>query len=223
MKKNILIILFLSIIGFTAVAEEIRYVNDKLIITIRSGPSIQNKIVRKIESGARLEVFDTSPDGKYSQIRTQKGVEGWVLSQYLVEEPVAAHRLKRVEKSLDAEIKKTSRLTEKVNELRSIIKGLETEKSTLSKNNNEMKSEITTISKAASRPIELDRENKDLRESLGKISTELQIVSNKYQKIKDNDQQEWFIIGAGVLLAGILLGFIIPKLRFTRKDSWGSL
>lgn len=223
MNKKILTILFLSILGSTAIAEEIRYVSDKLIITIRTGPSIQNKIVRKIDSGARLEVFDTSDDGKYSQIRTKNGVEGWVLSQYLIEEPIAAHRLRRAEKNLVRAQEKASQLETRVKGLNDQIKELKTENTRLIKNSREMKSEITSISKAASRPIELDRENKELRESLGKISTELQVVSNQYQKIKDSDQQEWFIIGAGVLLAGMLLGFLIPKLRFTRKDSWGSL
>lgn len=223
MNKKILTVLFLSFLVTTAIAEEIRYVSDKLIITIRTGPSIQNKIVRKIESGARVEVFDTADDGKYAQIRTQNGVEGWVLSQYLTEEPVAAQRLERAEKKLGQAQEKASQLGSKINALNNQIKELKAENEKLSKNSREMKSEITSISKAASRPIELDRENKDLRESIGKISTELQVVSNQYQKMKDSNQQEWFIIGAGVLLAGILLGFIIPKLRFTRKDSWGSL
>ncbi len=223
MNKKIITILFLSILGSTAIAEEIRYVSDRLIITIRSGPSIQNKIVRKIESGARLEVFDRSDDGKYAQIRTQNGVEGWVLSQYITDKPIAKHRLRKTEKNLERAQKKASQLETKVNELNNQIKELKAENASLNKNSREMKNKITTISKAASRPIELDSENKALRESLGKISTELQVVSNQYQKLKDNDQQEWFIIGAGVLLAGILLGFLIPKLRLTRKDSWGSL
>ena len=76
MNKKILTALLLTLLASTTIAEQIRYVSDKLIITIRSGPSIQNKIVRKIESGARLEVFDTSEDGQYTQIRTQNGVEG---------------------------------------------------------------------------------------------------------------------------------------------------
>ncbi|MDH5191497.1 MAG: TIGR04211 family SH3 domain-containing protein [Gammaproteobacteria bacterium] len=223
MNKKILTALLLTFLASTAIAEQIRYVSDKLIITIRSGPSIQNKIVRKIESGARVEVFDTSEDGQYTQIRTQNGVEGWVLSQYLIDEPVAEQKLEGAEKNLIREQEKSSRLAAQVNQLNQQIKELKSENAMLTKNSSEMKNEITSISKAASRPIELDRENKELRESLGKITTELQIVNNQYQKIKDNEQQEWFIIGAGVLLAGILLGFLIPKLRFTRKDSWGSL
>ncbi|MDH5435485.1 MAG: TIGR04211 family SH3 domain-containing protein [Gammaproteobacteria bacterium] len=223
MNKKILITLLLSIICTSTYATDYLYVSDKLIITIRTGPSIQNKIVRKIESGAKLEVLDVSDEGKYTKIRTQNGIEGWVLTQYLVNEPVAEQRLVSTEQNLINEKEKTAKLTAKVTELRNIIKELETAKTTLSKSNSEMKDQITSISKSASRPIELDRENKELRESLGKISTELQVVNNQYQKIKDNDQQEWFIIGAGVLLAGMLLGFVIPKMRFTRKDSWGSL
>ena len=223
MNKKILITLLLSIICTSTYATDYLYVSDKLIITIRTGPSIQNKIVRKIESGAKLEVLDVSDEGKYTKIRTQNGIEGWVLTQYLVNEPVAEQRLVSTEQNLINEKEKTAKLTAKVTELRNIIKELETAKTTLSKSNSEMKDQITSISKSASRPIELDRENKALRESLGKISTELQVVNNQYQKIKDNDQQEWFIIGAGVLLAGMLLGFVIPKMRFTRKDSWGSL
>jgi len=223
MAKKIIVLLVL-LAGFSSAwAENVRYVSDKLIITVRSGPSIQYKVVRKIESGARVEVLDISDDQEYSKIRTQNGTEGWVLTQYLMENPIAEQQLAIAEeKKLKAE-EKTEQLAQSVNQLKQKIKELETANALLTKNNADMSVEITAISKAAARPVELDRENRDLRESIGKISTDLQVVNSQYQKLKDAEQQEWFIIGAGVLLAGMLLGFIIPKVRFSRKDSWGSL
>jgi SH3 domain protein len=41
--------------------------------------------------------------------------------------------------------------------------------------------------------------------------------------LKDSEAKNWFLIGAAVLFGGVIFGLLIPKLRFTRKNSWGSL
>lgn len=62
------------------------YVTDSFRISLRRGPSIENKILRFIPSGQPLEVLE-SQDGwsRVHLLEEEKGVmEGWVLSRYLV-------------------------------------------------------------------------------------------------------------------------------------------
>ena len=62
------------------------YVTDSFRISLRRGPSIENKILRFIPSGLPVEINETQ-DG-WSRIRlleAEDGIlEGWVLSRYLV-------------------------------------------------------------------------------------------------------------------------------------------
>ena len=62
------------------------YVTDSFRISLRRGPSIENRILRFIPSGQPLEILE-SQDG-WSRVRVSEGeqevLEGWVLSRYLV-------------------------------------------------------------------------------------------------------------------------------------------
>jgi SH3 domain protein len=44
------------------------------------------------------------------------------------------------------------------------------------------------------------------------------------RELANQSTQRWFLIGAGVVCGGILIGLILPRLRLRRrKDTWGSL
>ncbi len=67
------------------------FVTDSFRISIRRGPSIENKILKFIPSGLEVEVLDVEgldvQDG-WSLVRTlepeNKATKGWVLSRYLI-------------------------------------------------------------------------------------------------------------------------------------------
>ena len=69
-----------------------RYVSDELEITMRSGQGVKFGIRKMLTSGAKLEVLETDPAG-YSKVRTEQGVDGWVLSRYLSNTPSARDRI----------------------------------------------------------------------------------------------------------------------------------
>ena len=62
------------------------YVTDWFRISLRRGPSIENKILKFVPSGLPVEVLE-SQDG-WNRVRLMEGdqgaLEGWVLSRYLV-------------------------------------------------------------------------------------------------------------------------------------------
>jgi len=41
--------------------------------------------------------------------------------------------------------------------------------------------------------------------------------------LKDRSEREWFVRGAGVVIVGILIGLIVPRLKLRKKSSWDSL
>jgi SH3 domain protein len=51
----------------------------------------------------------------------------------------------------------------------------------------------------------------------------MQTVSHEKQTLEESTSQDWFLIGAGVLLGGIILGLILPRISWRRKtSSWDS-
>ena len=69
------------------------YVTDVLHVPIRSGSSSGHKVLASLKSGDKLVVVDDDEENGYIEVKTKKGIVGWVPSRYLVDKPIAASRL----------------------------------------------------------------------------------------------------------------------------------
>jgi len=211
-----------SVLAFFIAANaqaETLYVSDKLRITLRTGQGTQFQIIRALESGTKLDVIEQTETG-YTNVRTQDGTEGWVRSQYLIPEPIALDKLVKAEAQLEQMKKQVEALKNERNALRKTKSQLAQSKSTLTEKSSSLESELARLSKVAAKPILLDKENRTLQQENVKLEKELTMINQENQVLKDQANREWFIAGAAVLLGGILLGLIIPKMRFGKKSSW---
>ena len=68
--------------------------DDSLRINLRTGPETTYRIVKSINSGAKVEVLKGDVETKWTKIREPEGVEGWVPSRFLVDQPIARDQLK---------------------------------------------------------------------------------------------------------------------------------
>ena len=78
------LILWFCLLSHPSWAKKV-YVADKLKINLRTGPSIENKIIAMLTSGQSLEVINTQGDWNLVRLLNKDGKhkEGWVLSRYL--------------------------------------------------------------------------------------------------------------------------------------------
>ena len=218
--KNIFILVscFLMLAG-NAVAET-RYVSDTLEITMRSGKGTNFGITRMLRSGTSLEVLEVDKKSGYTQVRTKSGKEGWVLSRFLMNGRAARERLATAEKNL-AELELENR------KLTTSMMAITEEKSGLEKNLQELEGqsrgvnqELSEIKRTASSALAIDSENKELKGRMVSLERQLQTVQQENETLKDRTARDWFMVGAAVVLLGIIVGLIIPKIRFRKKSSW---
>lgn len=215
--KHLLLLFILTTSSFAFA--DTQYVSDKLRITLRTGQGTEFQIIRALESGSKLEVLEQSESG-YTQVRTEDGTEGWVRSQYLIEEPIAQQKLDKAVVLLEKYKTEVTNLKTERNSLRKERKELSQTKSSLSEKSSSLESELARLSKVAAKPILLDKENRNLQQENVKLGKDLQMLHQENQVLKDQDNREWFIAGAAVLLGGIFLGLLIPKIRFSKKQAW---
>ena len=72
--------------------------------------------------------------------------------------------------------------------------------------------------------LRITEERNELRQGVADLSRQVATLQQENLDMKNQSTQRWFLIGAGVLGGGILLGLVLPHLRFRRrKTSWGSL
>lgn len=217
--KKIQILLLSLFIPTLVHAQETIYVSDHLVITVRAGKGAQYQIIKTAQSGEKLGVLEETDEG-YTFIRTEDGTEGWVRTQYLTKEPVAQERLSVAEAKLSKLTEQNQTLKAELKSLRKTSSSLEKDHQALSSSSKSQDEEIARLKKIAARPIQLDNENRKLQQSNVTLEKELQLVSQENQVLKDRSQREWFIAGALVLLGGLIIGLIIPRIRWKKRSNW---
>jgi SH3 domain protein len=218
---------FLALLCLCAAVQafaETKYVTDQFEITMRRGESTRYKITRMLPSGSPVEVISSDASTGYSQIRTQDGTVGYVLTNQLLDEPVARDRLATVEAQLRELQQAPDQVAAQLSQLQAEHKQLQGDYQRLETEKNRMEQELATIKAASADVIRVTQERTELRRNVADLTRQVADLQQSNLDLKNQNEQRWFLIGAGVVAGGILLGLILPHLRFRRrKSSWGSL
>jgi SH3 domain protein len=218
--KQALSILFLLVILTGNALAETRYVSDRLEITMRSGKSTSHGILRMLRSGTPVDVLETDKASGYSRIKTRSGKEGWVLTRFLMSGPAARDRLAEAKKRL-AELELENRkMHTTMAGLQEEMSSVEKERQNLDSEHRDVSQQLAEIKRTASSALAIDSENKELKSRMVALERSLQTVQQENENLKDRTARDWFMVGAGVVLLGIIVGLIIPRIRWRKKSSW---
>ena len=222
MKATSLFLVLVAAISGLAQAET-RYVSDRLEIQMRTGKGTQFKILRMLPSGTALEVLEVDQQNGYSRVRSAGGVEGWVLNRYLMKGKAARDRLAEAEKELARLELENRKLSGSVGELRNAKGSIDQERGALSKENRKLSQELEAIRRTASSALAIDAENRDLKSKIVAYERQAQTLKQENEGLKDRTARDWFMVGAGVTILGMIIGLIIPRIRWRKKSSWDTL
>lgn len=220
-KSIILTIIFSSFFSLQAEAKT-QYVSDELVINMRSGKGTGYKIIKIIKSGTPLTILGS--ESGYTHAKTPKGIDGWVLSRFLIDTPVARDQLAKATNDVTVMKEKYDSMSSELSILKQERDTLSVSETDLKQNKEKLNVELAKLKKIAARPMQLESENDKLRNELVQIEAEMQRLKQEYQTLDDNSERDWFMTGAGVLFGGMILGLIFPKLRSGQKRAnWNRL
>lgn len=203
---------------------ETQYVTDQLQVAMRAGESTRYKIIRMLDSGTPLDVLSTNEKTDYARVRTETGAQGYVLLSQLQKEPAARTQLAEMQARLTELQQEPEALAAKLNEIETEHAILKEDAQALKESKQELEQELATIRHASSNVLEITNERDQLRIQVAELTREREDLMQEHRDIKNQIEQRWFMIGAGVMGGGILLGLILPHLKYRRrKSSWGSL
>ena len=224
--KNIKILtLIIFVVGssFTGVSMgQTRYVTDDFKVMLRTGPSVQNKIVDSLSSGTRLEVLREDAGNGHSQVQTTSGKIGYVLTRFLSINRSARSRVETLEGQL-------KQLRSKPGELQALLATSQEENLELIVQNTQLTKEYKASSQelAEIKTVSADAVNLSIRSA--KLETEVQQlllqlddIRIQNEVLKDQSAKRWFVLGVGAILVGLLLGWILSIARRPRRQSWGA-
>ncbi len=218
-RRIILSMVLLSLAGFAWAEATTQWVRDRIVVSVRDAPGKEGKVLRSIATGTEVKVLERSTNGAYVKVALKNGTEGWVAARYLVDKPIAALRLAEMEAEWKRFKEENARLKKELEELQALSEDPDAVRR-LRAENERLTAEVARFKEINAEPLALANENEELRNSNVALEKELQMVRQELQVARDRSDRDWFLLGAGVLFAGILVGIVLPRLRVRKRNSW---
>jgi SH3 domain protein len=207
---------------FELMAEgQARYVTDRTIVELRRGPSTEYLILRNLEAGERVEVLEENDAQGYSRVRVaDQGTEGWILTRFLTAEPIARERLGVAERNLTTARERVTTLETQNQQLVSDLAATRTELEQSQANHGTASRELADIRTASANVVQLREDYTRTEQRLVQREREVEQLTAENARLAGRNSQNWFVVGAAVLLAGIVIGLVAPTLRRKKRSDW---
>jgi SH3 domain protein len=190
---------------------ETMYVSDVLKLTLRTGPSIENKIISVIDSGQMMEVVKFGDE--WSQVQLPNGKEGWVLSRYLTTNETHNIKLERLEAKHKNLMIQAAELLEENNRLKAENKRFSTESKANQKQFVKTQADYEALKAEAAEFITLKANYKRAASQLAEQTAKAKQLEEELSSLEMNTYIKWFLAGSGVLIVGFLIGFSTKRQR----------
>jgi len=226
MKLNILNLSLLLLGAMTtsgnALAATQKYITDEFEVTMRSGTSTSNEILRMLKSGEAVTILEEDVDSKYSLVEIEDGRKGYVLNRYLIDLPSSKYQLEQLQIKASAQQEANALLRSEIIELQTDLEIEQSDSRNLKTVLLTTENELSRVRNAAQNTLTIVDENDSLKARVDELMQNDSMLSEENASLKDSSNMDWFIRGAGVSLIAFVLGIIITRIRWRKQDSWGS-
>jgi len=214
--------LLIGLVVSSAASAETVYIRDTLYVPLRGGQSQEHRILhRGLRSGTALERLEENEETGYSRVRTSEGLEGWLQTQYLVEQPIASTRLDDLQAQLDELEARHQQTLLRLREANEAGETLSSNTSSLAEANAALQQELDELKALAADVIAINDENQRLNEERDTLQAEIDHLSNRNSSLLDDQTQRWFLTGGGTVLIGLLFGFWVGRRIYQRRSASG--
>ena len=186
---------------------ETMYVSNIIKITLRTGPGTDHRVVKMLESGQKVEIIYQEAD--WSQVRLEDGDKGWLLTRFVSAEKPSSVLLKSLQNNHDLLLKKTKNIREENKKFTKENNSLAVELTASQKELKKITGEYSSLKKESADFISLKSNYEKARKNLSEQTEKVAVM----EKQLVNKNIILFLLGAGVLLIGFIVGFSSRKQR----------
>lgn len=156
------------------------YVKDTSEALLRTGPSLSNKILVILKPGQ--EVSLVREEGDYYVVATPNGTQGYVLKYLMTDQSSTEVRLQELKQKTQQRIKELETRTQ------------------------EQEKELATLREEQGRLEDAKKQAEVMASRQAELVSQLQ--EQQQSRAQSREAIRWFLAGAGVLLTGMILGWI---------------
>jgi SH3 domain protein len=201
-------------------AAEARYVSDQFEVMLRTGTTTQHTILKMLPSGTRLELLEADSGNGYSKVRTDDGLEGFVLTRYLMEEAGARDQLAELRRRLSSASDEQGGLSRQVDELSQQLTAAQNTIADLTSNRDQLSAELERVKSVSARALELDQRSRDLEQQLAKSEERIRELTAENETLRKHTSRDWFLAGGGLVLFSMLLGIGLTRVRWRKRSRY---
>jgi SH3 domain protein len=212
--------LFLALGVAVQAQTQTRYVTDRTQVELRRGPSTEYRILRYLEAGDRVEVLEQNEEQGFSHVKVDQDTEGWMPTASLIAEPIARERLAVAERNLTTARERVAALEGQNRELERDLAATRAELEQAKSSHGTVSRELADIPTASANVVKLHDDNASLQQRLVQRDLQVEQLTADNTRLAARSNQNWFVVGAAVLLGGIVIGLIAPTLRRRRRSDW---
>jgi SH3 domain protein len=196
------------------------YVTDSFKITLRTGPSSENKVIAMPNSGEAVEIMDSQDNWVHVRLldRGQGTVEGWVLGRYLIERLPWELQTTNLKAENDRLKDKLANIQGEQGEATQRGQKLTGELKKTSEALKNLQSKYESLKQGASEYLNLKEEYDTTRTKLETIQKTAKTLTSENERLKSSQRNRWFATGAAVLLIGLFIGLVLGKRDKKRKS-----
>ncbi|MGB2064536.1 TIGR04211 family SH3 domain-containing protein [Marinomonas gallaica] len=218
MLKQILFGLTASFSVILSAQAETVYVSDIQFVAIREGLSNDTRATeRGIKSGTPLTVLQRRND--YVKVRTPDGNEGWLPNYFISEDRVSRDQLVYLQNQLtqakEAKVDAQDVLQETKDTNSELISSVES----LTSQKQALEQQLMDVSVLAQQAKEIVSANQESDYKIKSLQQQVDTLTMQNEELSSSIEQRWFLIGAGTLIAGGILGLLFPMTRKKKVSS----
>ncbi len=232
MKKNLLIppsmrlalicSLISVVVSLNVFAQaNVRYISDVMYVPLRAGMSNNTEVVKAaLTSGTRLRLVREEQDASndtWALVETTDGIQGWIRTQHLINEPTAAIKLERV----NAQLAKASSSAKEALERQKAHDQLQVEHETLQQEYQALIENTESLRQTSAAAVDLEQENQRIHENNQLLQTRVDVLQAENEQLRDAERYNQWVYGAGLLICGVILSFLLQAVgKRKRQSEW---
>jgi SH3 domain protein len=192
------------------------YVAPASEVPVRTGKSSRNKIVAVLADGTRVSVMER--DNDWSRIRTESGREGWILHRYLTKEVPLSIKVTQLQKENQRLKDKLQKLLSGQEETGRLLDACDDNLTSCRISEETIRKKYIALQRDAAEVMQIKEMLKTNEEELSNTRSNLAATKEQLEIIENNSNIKWFLAGAGVLLAGWIIGAVTASRRKRRPS-----
>jgi SH3 domain protein len=200
----------------TILSARTMYVSDTFEIVVRSEKTESGRnIIKLLPTGTPVEVLET--DDSWATIQLSDGRTGYTLKRYLISRLPYQLTAERLQEEVTVQKARLSTMTEQLKTLQDEHQRLQQASTTGEARLAELTQKYEQLRQGASQYLQLRDEYTKLQEAHSRSRQQLTELGDAYSLLKKSRNVLWFLSGAGVMLAGWVIGMITERLRGRRR------